>query len=216
MLKRIDPFFRYVKADQMATDGKIIEALKEARVQKALSQRALSQRIGMPQSHISKIESGQVDLQLSSLTELARVLELELRLVPRRAVPAVDSIVRSVAPSSNDEAQARIADDLRRLTERLPTFDSGAANTRFDRLHDTIDFLQHVTIPAAHLTVTRDALESLLKLADSGALADPSSEKAVRKAADTLRLVRNRLAHRAGQFTGARPAYQLDDEDDDA
>lgn len=37
-----------------------------------LSQRDLSARITVPQSHISKIESGGADLRLSSLVELAR------------------------------------------------------------------------------------------------------------------------------------------------
>lgn len=75
----------------------IINALKSARGAKGLSQRALAARTGVPQSHISKIESGNADIRLSSLIELARALELELKLVPRKAVPAVDSVVRSTA-----------------------------------------------------------------------------------------------------------------------
>ncbi len=63
--------------------------LKKARLEKGLSQRALGARVGVPQSHISKIESGLVDLQASSLIELARALELELMLVPRILVPTV-------------------------------------------------------------------------------------------------------------------------------
>lgn len=73
----------------------IIEALKSAREAKGLSQRALSARTGVPQSHISKIESGNADIRLSSLITLARALELELRLVPRRALPAIESVIRS-------------------------------------------------------------------------------------------------------------------------
>lgn len=200
----------------MATDTSIIEALKAARTRKGLSQRALSQLVGMPQSHISKIEAGGVDLQLSSLTELARVLELELRLIPRKAVPAVDSVVRTVAPSTNDEAQARIADDLRRVAESIADFDSGAAATRYKQLRDTLQFLQHVTIPAADLAAAQKALDALLKLANAAELAEPQSQRAVKNAADTLRLVRNRLAHPTAQPIASRPAYQLDEEDDDA
>jgi transcriptional regulator with XRE-family HTH domain len=73
----------------------IAKALKKAREHKGLSQRALGRKAGVPQSHISKIESGAVDLRLSSLIELARALDLELALVPRRALPAVQSIVRT-------------------------------------------------------------------------------------------------------------------------
>lgn len=73
----------------------ISSALKAARESKGLSQRELSRKAGLPQGHISKIERGTVDLRLSSLIALARVLDLELALVPRKAMPAVRSIVRS-------------------------------------------------------------------------------------------------------------------------
>jgi predicted transcriptional regulator len=68
--------------------------LKKARESKSLSQRALAKLAGVPQSHISKIESGAVDLRLSSLIEIARALDVEVMLVPRKAVSAVRSIVR--------------------------------------------------------------------------------------------------------------------------
>ena len=69
--------------------------LKTARESKGLSQRELSKKVGMPQSHISKIENGAIDLRLSSLVALAHVLDLEPTLVPRKAVSAVKSIIRS-------------------------------------------------------------------------------------------------------------------------
>ena len=82
------------------TTENIARALKEARLAKGLSQRDLSARVGVPQSHISKIESGAVDLRVSSLIELARIYDLELALVPRKTVPAVQSIVRASAAST--------------------------------------------------------------------------------------------------------------------
>lgn len=197
----------------MATDGKIIEALREAREQRGLSQRALSQLVGMPQSHISKIENGQVDLQLSSLTELARVLELELRLVPRRAVPAVDSVVRTVVPSSQDEAQSRITDDLRRLAERLLAFDSDPKIQ--DHLRNALHLLQRVSLPAADIPTALNAAQTLLSAAESREINEPQTQRAIRRATDTLRDLRNRLAH-ATPPSAPRPAYQLDEEDDDA
>ena len=71
----------------------ITDRIKDARKRKGLSQRELSERSGVPQSHISRIENGAVDLRLSSLIELARTLDMELLMVPRKAVPAVRSIV---------------------------------------------------------------------------------------------------------------------------
>ena len=72
-----------------------LKSLREARQRKGFSQRELSAKSGVPQSHISKIENGAVDLRMSSLVALSRVLDLELELVPKKTVPAVKSIVRS-------------------------------------------------------------------------------------------------------------------------
>jgi transcriptional regulator with XRE-family HTH domain len=88
----------------------ITKALKAAREAKGLSQRDLSGRTGIPQSHLSKIESGRTDIRLSSLIEIARVLDLELTLVPRSAILAVKTLLRSAAsPSAASQADPRPA-----------------------------------------------------------------------------------------------------------
>ncbi len=79
----------------------IAGSLKAARGLLGISQRELSARSGVPQSHISKIENGEVDLRVSSLVALARALDLELVLVPRRAMAAVKSIASSCEPVAN-------------------------------------------------------------------------------------------------------------------
>ena len=73
----------------------IARELKKAREAKGLNQRELGRKAGVPQGHISKIENGAVDLRVSSLVALARALDLELALVPRKVLPAVKSLVRS-------------------------------------------------------------------------------------------------------------------------
>ncbi len=78
----------------------VISKLKKARKELAISQAELGERVGLPQSHISKIESGKSDIQLSSLVQIARALDLELQLVPKKAIPAVQSIVRSTMQRS--------------------------------------------------------------------------------------------------------------------
>ena len=70
------------------------QRLREARTAQNLSQRELGKLAGVPQSHISKIESNQVDLRLSSLIAIANALDLELVLIPRKAMSAVQSIAR--------------------------------------------------------------------------------------------------------------------------
>lgn len=81
----------------------IAARLKQARETKGLSQRELARRSGVPQSHISKIEANAVDLRVSSLAVLANALDLELTLIPRRAAPAVRSIVRSLTAPATAE-----------------------------------------------------------------------------------------------------------------
>ena len=85
----------------------LTQTIKAAREKKGLSQRALSAKIGVPQSHISRIENAEVDLQTSNLIEIARALDLELVLIPRTLLPAVQSLHRSMEP---DRASHRRGD----------------------------------------------------------------------------------------------------------
>lgn len=72
-----------------------IETLKNAREAKEVSQRVLAEGLGIPQSHLSKIEAGKVNLKLASFVAMARALELEVMLVPRQEVPLVKSLMAS-------------------------------------------------------------------------------------------------------------------------
>ena len=72
----------------------IVKTLKEARKKKGLSQKTLGNKVGLPQSHISKIERGEVDLQTTSLIQLARTLELEVVLVSPMYVSVVHALER--------------------------------------------------------------------------------------------------------------------------
>jgi HTH-type transcriptional regulator/antitoxin HipB len=90
----------------------LAKALKKARGEKKLSQRALSKKVGMPQPQISKIENAAVDLQASSLIQLARALDLEVMLVPRKHVPAVTSLIRVSGAAGTDPQIPRPAYSL--------------------------------------------------------------------------------------------------------
>lgn len=72
---------------------KLIATLKAARLQKELTQQSLAQKMEVPQSYISKIEGGRVNLQLSNFIEIARHLDLEVMLIPRSALSAVKSMI---------------------------------------------------------------------------------------------------------------------------
>ena len=69
-------------------------ALKAARAARGWSQRELGNRLGLPQMHISGIESGKIVPRYDTLLELVRILDHDLLMVPRALVPAVQSLVR--------------------------------------------------------------------------------------------------------------------------
>jgi HTH-type transcriptional regulator / antitoxin HipB len=71
------------------------EHIKEARVHRGWGQRELGAQIGLPQPHISGIESGEIVPRFDTLLEIVRVLDLDLLLVPRSLVPAVQSLIRA-------------------------------------------------------------------------------------------------------------------------
>lgn len=91
--------------------------LKKARMEKGLSQRALSEIAGLPQGHISKIESGIVDLQTSSLIELARALDLELMLVPRKLIRTVTALSMGIDEKTTEQRPMYRLDEVEKINE---------------------------------------------------------------------------------------------------
>jgi HTH-type transcriptional regulator/antitoxin HipB len=72
----------------------IRDQIRRAREEKGLTQAELGLRLGQPQSSVSRIERGG-DVRLSTVLEMARTLELEPMLIPKRLVPAVQAIVQN-------------------------------------------------------------------------------------------------------------------------
>lgn len=85
--------------------------LKAARKEQKLSQRTLAEYVGLPQSHISNIESGKVDIRLSNVIEISRVLGLEPMLIPRRYVSAVKGFMQHKKISDTFEPAFTLDDD---------------------------------------------------------------------------------------------------------
>lgn len=72
----------------------IVASLRSARTKQQLSQKNLSKLVGLPQGHISKIERGEVDLKTSSLLQIARALDLEPMLIPRKQMHIVKALIQ--------------------------------------------------------------------------------------------------------------------------
>ena len=82
-------------------------ALAKARHANRWSQRELASRVGLPQAHISAIETGKVAPRFNTLLDMARILGFDLLLVPRPLVPAVQSLIRdsehSASPGTDED-----------------------------------------------------------------------------------------------------------------
>lgn len=184
--------------------------LREARDAKHLSQRELSKLAGVPQSHISRIESNQVDLRLSSLIAIANALDLEVALVPRQAMPAVQSMARQSAattasrsPASLEEIR-HLGDTLRELQVKLP------ARPELDSLRKAYAALKSLNLDHTALARIRQINQTLQ--------ANTGHWKSITDAAKSITALRNQIAHaptRQEAPSAAKPAYSLDDEDDE-
>lgn len=208
----------------------IIRTLKDAREAKGLSQRALSARTGVPQSHISKIESGGTDIRLSSLIELARVLDLELKLVPRKAVPAVETVVRSTVPAPAAPQTADTAKAVREFERTLESVKTARAlfpdQATLKQLQDHLQSLKKLQSAGRDFTAlfaeARKAYEPLQKqlvqlreAAETVKTLPPETLRSLTQTADTIRQLRNQIAHGVPAAALPRPAYRLDEDGDD-
>ncbi len=68
--------------------------LAAARRNHGWTQAELGHRVGLPQMHISGIETGKIVPRFNTLLDLVRVLDYDFLLIPRSLVPAVQGIVR--------------------------------------------------------------------------------------------------------------------------
>ncbi len=91
--------------------AEIGDALRTSRLQLDKSQRDLSELTGISQARISLIENGAVDLRTSTLQELARSLDLEVVLVPRRTVEFVTALARDANEDTDEDTPLYQLDD---------------------------------------------------------------------------------------------------------
>jgi transcriptional regulator with XRE-family HTH domain len=59
------------------------DLIRALRSELGMTQAQLARRVGLPQSHVAKIETGRVDLQIGTLRRIARAMFCEIDLVPR-------------------------------------------------------------------------------------------------------------------------------------
>jgi len=193
----------------------IATAIKAGRIAKNLTQRELGERVGIPQSHLSKIEKGSVDLKLSSLVEIARALDLEFKLVPRQALPAVESSVR--AHDAGRESR-RAAATLREQTHLAETIRAHyPAIPELEDFQKTIRNISRLQLGPAQIKDLELALRPTRQInalieAQGGA---QTIARRIREATAALQTFRNIQAHQPLLPQGrSRPAYRLDEEEE--
>lgn len=188
----------------------IAGVLKGARERKGLSQRALSRSSGVPQGQISKIENGVVDLRVSSLIALARALDLEPSLVPRKSLSAVNAIIRSTVKERVERDHSREWLNLLNLVNSRIAEEPERKD--YAQLLRYLRDLEHFSPTVEKNFKTRLNLKSFREF--SNALEDKERTK---RYVLELRDWRNRLAHQLDEERDAeevKPAYSLDEDDD--
>jgi len=193
----------------------ITEKLKATREARGLSQRELSQLAGVPQSHISKIENGSVDLRVSSLIELSRALGLELTLVPRNTLSAVNTIVRGSEDSSQKPGRStpRIQRELKRIDNMITSLiRENPASQELAQFQSQARDLQRLRVPDSYLETIREADKTLRSIQNHA-----ESLGAIGKTLSEFQQLRNSLSHefaKSPQSEMIKPAYSLDENDD--
>jgi transcriptional regulator with XRE-family HTH domain len=189
----------------------LVQEMKGRRTAARISQRALSDRSGLTQAHISQIETGSLEPGLSSFINMARGLDLEVVLVPKKLLPAVQGILRQTSteqssPQAGEAALREISRGERLVAKQKQLYGSSAY---LDRIADYFRFFRHVPLHKSDLETVSKAIAALKRYE-----ASPQSKHAVATIAADLQQLRNRVAHRSAEKP--RSAYAMNEEDDDA
>jgi HTH-type transcriptional regulator / antitoxin HipB len=105
----------------------MLQELRATRRRFGWSQAELGRRVGLPQMHISGIESGKIVPRFDTLLDLTRILGFDPLLIPRALVPAVQAMVR-------DHRSANSSRDADREERPLYAAAEWEANERHDEV----------------------------------------------------------------------------------
>lgn len=185
-----------------------IRATREAR---NMSQRELSARSGLTQSHISQIERGTMEPGLASLVDVARALDLEIVLAPKKLMPAIGNILDSASVMSDtltSQQRSLVGRINRWLAEGRNRF---AIASDADNLKDSLALLRHLPLSADELEKLSDLAMNLQRWQS-----EPPAATQLSEFARAIRSLRNAAVHRDRDGAVPRSAYALDEDDDDA
>jgi transcriptional regulator with XRE-family HTH domain len=196
----------------------IARTLKGAREAKGLSQRTLSAKTGLTQTHISKIENASIDLRLSNLMELARTLDLEVMLVPRRAVPAAQGLVRNIETAKQTPVDA--GKTVRRLQHAVQTLAILVPPKGIERLQELSRTFENFRLNADQIQKLQDTAKEFQRISASlqkmklPEFSIPQTDmQKINQITNQLREMRNAIVHAASSenMNRIQPAYRLEE-----
>jgi len=189
----------------------ITQQIRATREAMKMSQRELSARSGLTQSHISQIERGTMEPGLSSLVDVSRALDLEIVLAPKKLMPAIRNILESASATSDTltSRQRKLVGHLDRWLVQVR--DKFAIASEADTFRDSLALLRHLPLSADELDRLKEATERIDRWQ-----ADPPSRKELSEFAHAVRQLRNSAVHRNRDDAIPRSAYALEEEDDNA
>lgn len=196
----------------------IIREIRMSRESEGISQTELSRRVGIPQSHISKIESGAVDIQLSSLEQIARGLGYEVRLIPKSLLPSIERQVESAKKNRGDQTQqalktiSAVNDNL----YKLPTDTRVKHHKEIDELKYNLNRLKEIRYDLKDLKQLTKILAPVLRPAELIKFEDlsPKTQEALDKIINWLKKFRDDLVQKV-EYERAqdKPKYSFDEDD---
>jgi transcriptional regulator with XRE-family HTH domain len=203
----------------------LTQALRTARESRGLSQAALGDKVGAPQSYISKVENGGVDLQTSSLVELARALGLELVLVPNALLPAITALQQENPQISDDGVReqairnlgnaSRLANELSRRFPDVPSLQALIAalqDLKRVPMSNTVGRRVKVTLESLYLALRE--IQRAARRGSNSAIANSAVTQKLMGLTRVLKSERNALVHSWNDGPeGPVPAYRLGDDD---
>jgi transcriptional regulator with XRE-family HTH domain len=191
-------------------------------VGRGLSQRELASQAKLGQSRLAKIEAGTADLRTSTLMQLARALNLELVLVPRRVLPAVLAMSEGVSsPVQEPERRSvrgtprRTLHNIQQRLKALTRISTGVeVKAELERAQRASQALMESasSLPELLLDPLRRTLYGLgdARIKKNGL--KPSLTKAAEQLEELQRTL-PKLAHLEKSPRSQRSAYSLEDEE---
>ena len=189
----------------------ITQQLRTTREARKISQRELSARSGLTQSHISQIERGTMEPGLSSLVDVARALDLEVVLVPKKLMPAIRNILDNTSTSSDF-----VSSDQRKLVGRLERWFAQHGGVlgnaaEADKLKSSLALLRHLPLSNEEMDTFKEETAPMDRWES-----EPPSGRELSRIVDAVRQLRNSAVHRDRDDVVPRSAYALDEDGDDA